>query len=135
MHKADADLVYPIVSRDISEAQFPDQKRTYAKTTDGAFTGGNMALLNPKAVAPLLAFIDRLYKGRKNPLILAQLFGIGTIISFLLGKLEIKTLEQKASAMLGVEVKSLRVSDASLAADIDKPEHLTGVAIQKLASR
>ena len=126
---AEVDLVYPVIPAAVSEAQFPAQQRTYVKVRDGRFTGGNMVLLTPAGVPPLLRFMDRLYRGRKNPLALAAIFGWDIVAKLLLGRVSIAELEHRAANILGISVSAFISQDASLGADVDKPEHLSGIEL------
>lgn len=121
----EADLVYPVVSRDVMEASFSGQKRTYAHLREGAFTGGNLMLLRPGIVPNLLPLADRVYRARKNPLALASLIGWDLIIPLIARTLSIEAAEQRISALLGGSVRAHVSTDAALAADIDRPEHLS----------
>lgn len=127
----DADLVYPIISQEISEKQFPNQKRTYAKLVDGRFTGGNGVLLKAAIIPRLLPFADKAYRARKSPLRLAMLLGFITVIKLFIGRARIAELEQKVSSLLGAKVKTLECSDASLGTDLDRLEHLQSITQQK----
>ena len=123
----DADIVYPIIPRAVTEAAFPKQKRTYARVQEGEFTGGNLFLLKPRAVASLLSLSDQIYAGRKNPLALARLVGLRTVLGIATGRARIATLEARASRLLGVEARAQISQDAALGADVDKPEHLKNI--------
>jgi GTP:adenosylcobinamide-phosphate guanylyltransferase len=122
---AGADLAYPIVRQETTEAQFPAQRRTFVKLKDGRFTGGNLMLLSPRMVPALLPFIERAYQGRKNPLTLARLFGFDFIFRLLSGRLSLPHIERRAERILGLPVRALETPHASIGADIDKLEHLT----------
>ena len=54
----DADLVYPAVTEAASSAQFPHQRRTFARLREGRLTGGNAVLIAPAAVPKLLPLLD-----------------------------------------------------------------------------
>lgn len=119
-----ADLNYPIITKQIAQEQFPEQKRTWVRLKQGEFTGGNLALLSARAVPPLLQLIGRLFAARKNPLVLGSLFGLGTIVALLRGQADLPKLEQQASELLGYPVRAVMARHAGLGADADKPEHL-----------
>ncbi len=123
----DADLIYPIISKETSLKQFPNQKRTYAKFIEGRFTGGNAILLKPKIVPRLLAFADKAYKTRKSPMRLAFLIGFDIFIGLLIGSSSLNKLERRVSKLLDADVKTYICKDASLGADIDKLEHLQNI--------
>jgi CTP:molybdopterin cytidylyltransferase MocA len=122
----DADVVYPVVAETDALRQFPEQRRTYAKLREGRFTGGNAVLLSTAAVIRLLPLIDAAFAARKRPWALARLIGFQTLLSLLLGRASIAAIERRVAAMVGVSVSAHRSRDASIAADIDDPSHLTG---------
>lgn len=118
------DLAYPVVSREASLAAFPTHKRTFVRLKQGHFTGGNLMLLEPRLIAPLLQLIDRIYRARKNPFALAGQIGPRTLLALLAGRADLVRLEQLASKRLGGEARAVLSEDACLAADVDGIEHL-----------
>src|SRR5690606_30758671 len=76
-----ADLYYPVVSEAAYQRRFPDHERTFVRLRDGRFTGANLALLSRDAVPSLLPLIDRVYRGRKNPVTLASIMGVDVLAS------------------------------------------------------
>ena len=123
-----ATLLYPIVSKGAAEAQFPGQKRTYARFKEGVFTGGNLIVLRPSMVPTLLPFVDRAYRARKNPLALAALIGPGILLKFVTGRLPLAVLERRVSHLLQGPVRAFVTPYAALGADVDEPEHLSALA-------
>jgi GTP:adenosylcobinamide-phosphate guanylyltransferase len=126
----DADLVYPVITEAAAKAQFPNQRRTFVRLKEGRFTGGNMMLLRPAAIAALEPFVGRAYAGRKNPLVLAQLLGVDVIARLLLGRLDLPAIEARAERVLGCTVRAVVTEHASIGADVDKPEHLSAAPMQ-----
>lgn len=125
-----ADLVYPVVAEATARAAFPGQARTFVRLREGRFTGGNLFLLRPAAAPRLLAFADRAYRARKNPLALAALAGPGVLAGLLSGRASLEWLERRVGARLGLEARVLVSQDAGLAADVDAPAQLaTGPAL------
>ena len=120
----DADLVYPIVRREVSLARFPDQPRTFVRVRDGRFTGGNAVLLTPRAVPALLPVVDAAFHARKRPFTLAGLVGAGTLFGLLTGTVRIAAVEARVEALLGVSARAYDSPDATIAADVDHPDHL-----------
>jgi molybdopterin-guanine dinucleotide biosynthesis protein A len=125
----DVDLVYPIIPKEVSEQQFPGQKRTYVKIAEGKFTGGNVIVISVKMLPKLLRVLDQLHASRKNPLGLAKLFGVDIIFKLLFGRLTIPEVEARAKKILGAEMKAYISDDASLGADVDKASHLQGIVL------
>lgn len=119
-----AAAAYPVVEEQAARAQFPEQHRTFVRLRDGRFTGGNMMLLSPEMVPVLLPFVGRAYRGRKNPLALARLFGADFIVRLALGQLSLHAVERRAERILGLSVRAVVTPHASIGADVDKPEHL-----------
>lgn len=128
----DADIAYPIVSESVSRAAFPEQKRTYVRLRQGRFTGGNLMLLTPRMVGPILDLIDRFYRARKNPLALAALVGPWTLLALLLGRAHLPRLERLVSRRLAGDARAVVSEDACLAADVDTPDHLSRAGAPKV---
>ncbi|HLR46372.1 MAG TPA: NTP transferase domain-containing protein [Deinococcales bacterium] len=121
---ADAGLNYPVIPREVSERQFPDQRRTWVRLRQGQVTGGNVALIEPGLVPDLLLLADRFFAARKNPLALSSLLGFGTLVALLRGRADIPVLEAKMGELLGWSARAVFVDDAGLGADVDRPEQL-----------
>lgn len=121
---SEGSITYPIIPRKICEKQFPGGKRTYVKIIDGIFTGGNAFLMKSDILKERANLIQKIYSARKNPMALAKILGVSTIIKMLLGKLTINGLENVASKAIGASVKAIISHDAGLGFDIDKPEDL-----------
>lgn len=127
----EATLVYPIIQKETATTQFPAQHRTFVKLREGRFTGGNMMLLSPQMVPVLLPFVERAYRGRKNPLALARLFGFDFILKLVAGRLSLEAIEARATQTLGQPVRVFVSGYASIGADVDKPEHLVAVPLTR----
>ncbi len=124
LEQAVFDLNYPIVTRELSLQEFPDQERTWVRLKQGMVTGGNVALLAPQVVPDLLKLTDRFFAARKNPLALSSLLGAGTLFALLRGQADLPRLEERVSKLLGHEARAIWARDASLGADLDKPGQL-----------
>lgn len=127
-----AQLVYPVVRAAAAEAQFPQQKRTYAKLKDGRFTGGNLVLMQRQLAPSLLPQIDRVFRARKNPFALAGIIGFDVLLALLFGRADIRQLEKRVSGLVKAPVRALITDDAALAADVDSPAQLPGTLTPQL---
>jgi GTP:adenosylcobinamide-phosphate guanylyltransferase len=125
--KDDAECYYPIVAKSIMDKKFPGGKRTYVSLKEGHFTGGNVFLINPKAVLRNEKVFQRVIHDRKNPIKLAGLFGFYFIVGIMFGFLDIPNLEKKATQILGVTVKAVRSPNPEIAFDIDKEKDFLDV--------
>ncbi len=129
-----AQLVYPVVREAAAVAQFPEQKRTYARLLDGKFTGGNLVLMHRGLAPALLPQIDRVFRARKNPFALAGIVGIDVLFRLLSGRADIARLERRVSRLVDAPVRALISDDAALAADVDSPAQLPGTLTPNLPS-
>lgn len=129
-----AQLIYPVVREAAAEAQFPGQKRTYARLKSGKFTGGNLVLLHRELAPALLPQIDRIFRARKNPFALAGIIGLDVLFALLTGQADISQLERRVSGLVGAPVRALITDDAALAADVDKPSQLPGTISPQVPS-
>ncbi len=121
---AGAALGYPIVPRAACEAAFPGVRRTYVRADGVEYTGGNVFYLRAEAGPALLAQLEAFYRARKNPLRLAGLFGLGTLLALLAGRARVSALEATASRRLGVAARGIVCDDAGIGTDCDKPSDL-----------
>ena len=130
--KLDADFAYPIVPRAHCEARYPGMARTYLKTGDGVFTGGNIMLVSPEFVLRNWQTIADAYTARKQVLKLARMIGIGVLLRVLLaqvvpGALKVPMLERAASRMVGGRVAAVVSAYPEIGEDVDKPADLEAV--------
>ena len=62
-----ADLYYPIISKEANEQVFPGCIRTYVTLKEGTFTGGNMVLSTPRLLSNSKALVEKVVIFRKKP--------------------------------------------------------------------
>jgi molybdopterin-guanine dinucleotide biosynthesis protein A len=115
-----ADAVWPIVEKGIVQSQFPDTKRTYIRTKQGTFTGGNIFMLRPRIIRDNQAMIDKAYQARKNPLALASLFSTSVLMRVLSGTISIPDLEVEFSQRFKANLRLLPFRHPAVAVDLDK---------------
>lgn len=118
------ELAYPIVRRAVSEAAYPGGQRTYARLSDGEFTGGNAVIVPRRIIAEVVELIDVAYNARKNPMALAKILGPAFVMKFLSKRLSIAEVELKASRVLNCRAGAVEMQDAAIAFDVDKPGDL-----------
>jgi GTP:adenosylcobinamide-phosphate guanylyltransferase len=123
-HQKGADFYYPINSKEVSENRFPGVKRTYIKTRDGTFTGGNVFLVNVKNVLERYMKAKEFIAMRKKPFRLAVILGLPFIVRFLTNTLTISVVERKVSTILGIKAVAVITPFAEIGVDVDKPEDL-----------
>lgn len=130
-----ADMVYPIIKKENCEKRHPEFKRTYLKTREGTFTGGNVMLLKPEFITRNWDTIAEAYEARKHKSQLARMIGIGMLIRMVIGQalpfiLSVSALERAASRMLNAKVRAVVSDYSEIGEDIDKPSDV--VAVRKI---
>lgn len=117
-------LYYPIISKQACLEKFPQAKRTYGKLKDGAFTGGNMMLVDKTVIPCGQAKANEIFALRKSPLRLANWLGWSFILKALLHRLTIEDAERRFSKIMGMDSKAIVTHYAEIGMDIDKPADL-----------
>ena len=119
-----AAVVYPIVRDTDAERLVPGGRRTYARTIEGRFTGGNLFLVDPSALERARPRVREVLAKRKNVPALAGMIGVGTVLRLLAGRLRIEEVEAAASRILGAPARALLTSFAEIGTDVDRVEDL-----------
>src|SRR3990170_248693 len=122
--REEADIYYTIIPKETTEAVFPGTKRTYIRLRDVRFTGGNVHLVRKETFLKTKTAGERIFAKRKSPFGLIRLLGFTFVTKFLLGRLTIASLEQKAGRSLSARVKAVVTAYPELGVDVDKPEDL-----------
>jgi 2-phospho-L-lactate guanylyltransferase (CobY/MobA/RfbA family) len=126
-------MCYPIVTRKACLEKYPHMKRTYLKTAEGMFTGGNMMILSTEFLKRNQERISEAYNARKNPVKLASMIGCGFLFKLILAQvlspslLPIPVLEKSLSKALKCKVVAIRTDYPEIGADVDKPSDLAEV--------
>ncbi len=115
---------YSFVRKEDSEKLFPKAHRTYVKLKEGAFTGGNIMLVNPPFILKNREIIQRVISNRKNPFNLAKLIGLAIILRYITGSLDIPTLEAKSSRILGGKTQAVLMEYPEIGFDVDNQTQL-----------
>jgi GTP:adenosylcobinamide-phosphate guanylyltransferase len=120
----EADLYYPIVTKQANNARYPNNKRTYVRLKEGVYTGGNIFLVNPEIIPRCMEVAERIIDNRKNPLKLCCILGWSFVIAFLLGLLSLGKVEKRVSEILGITGAVVLSDYPELGIDVDKPSDL-----------
>ncbi len=125
----EADFYYSIVPQAAIERRFPTARKTYVKLTDGAFCGGSIVLFAPEALERIRPLVEQAIAARKKPWLLAQLFGLTTVMRFASGRLSIAELEARAHAISGLRGRAVALDGPEMALDVDagRPENLAAL--------
>lgn len=120
----EAELVYSVISRQVTEERFPGIKRTYVKLRDGVFTGGNIFLMKAGVFSRIKGHAEQLLSHRKAPLLLARDIGFRLLLKYALGRLSIHEAETRVAQMLGIVGRALILPFPEVGVDVDKPSDL-----------
>ena len=116
----EGDFYYPIIEKSVSEAKFPQSKRTYVKLTDGTFTGGNIFLVRPQVIPHCMRIAKQIIANRKKPWRLASLLGWITLLKFVFGYLSVEAAKTRVSKILAMQGVVIISNYPEIGMDIDK---------------
>ena len=127
-----ADLAYPIIPKAHCQKRYPQLKRTYLKTADGVFTGGNLMLLRPEFVSNHWEAVAAAHAARKHVFKLARMIGVGVFLRVIASQLvpaviSVSALERAASRVLGAKVAAVVSAYPEIGEDVDKLSDLEAV--------
>jgi CTP:molybdopterin cytidylyltransferase MocA len=122
---AGSDATVGVVKHEDVAAAFPGVKRTVIRLRDGGVCGCNLyAFLNPRGRG-LVSFWQRAEDLRKRPwLLIGQVFGVMTVLSYLLGLLTIDKGLKTVAAKTGIRVQPVFLPYPQAGVDVDKVEDM-----------
>ncbi len=128
------DFAFPIIKKEHCLAKYPQLHRTYLKTGDGIFTGGNIMLASQRFFEHSWGAIARAYDARKHVVELAGLIGIGVLFRVIAAQifprmLHLSMLERTVGRMLDAKVAAVISEYPEIGEDVDKPSDLDIVRI------
>lgn len=118
----DGDIHYSVIQKEVIEDFDPSSKRTYARLSDGDFTGGNILLVKSAAIASSQKQIEHIFANRKNVFALAKMAGIKFLYNMWRNKVSLSMAEEKAGMVLGCKCRALKCRWAQIGIDVDKVE-------------
>jgi molybdopterin-guanine dinucleotide biosynthesis protein A len=121
---AGADVAVGLTAAEVIRKAYPDTQRTYLRLRDAHYSGANLfALMSPEA-RRAVAFWRRVEQDRKRPWRMIRAFGLGPLLTYLLGRLTLDAAMARGSAIIGAHVAAVRLPFAAAAIDVDKPADL-----------
>jgi hypothetical protein len=115
----DADLCYPVVSKQGVMAAFPDREWTFIRLREAPVVCTNVLFFRAPLLKSFEALADQIEVARRKPWKLASLFGVWFLVKFLLGWMSIPAAESRLSKILGAKCCGALSDDALLAMDLD----------------
>jgi GTP:adenosylcobinamide-phosphate guanylyltransferase len=116
-----AQVHYSLITKSANEARFPGVQRTYINMADAVVTGGNAFMVEPDVVRRNYELIKQAMSMRKKPFALLSMLGLSFIVKYLIGRLTIADVENKAKAWLDIVGRGVIVPYAEIGVDVDKP--------------
>ncbi len=129
-----ADVVYSVVRREDLPGPYAAGRRLLVRLGGLRITGGNLVSITPVFIQRALPVVERAFVSRKNPFALAGLLGLGFLLRFLCGRLDIPTIIRRAEPILDCSAAVIVSPFPEVCFDMDKPEQLD-VAERILAER
>ncbi len=119
-----AELCYSMVEAAQLANIHPGVGRLVVHLKDGDYCGGNVVLIGRSFFEREGERINRAYAGRKSAVHLAAMLGVGFIVRFLLRRLTVDDITQRARELLHCEVAAICSPYPEVAFDLDRPEHI-----------
>jgi hypothetical protein len=118
----ECDMVIGFVPHALVRANWPDNKRTVLKFSNGRYCGSNLfAILNPQGCKGL-EFWQQAEADRKHPWRIARRFGFMALLRYLFRRLTIEDALQALSQAAGCRIGFVEVNFARAAVDVDSIE-------------
>lgn len=120
----ETDVAVLLARRETIEAEAPGSRRTYLRFADGAWSGCNLFLLATPAAASAIGLWRTVEADRKRPWRIVRRFGVGTLLSYLLGRLTLARAVRRLGALAGVRAAAVQSPFGLAAVDVDTPADL-----------
>lgn len=123
----DADVAILLARRDAVERDAPPSQRTWLRFADGQWSGCNLFLLaSPRAEAAIATW-QAVEADRKRPWRIAARLGLGTLISYALGRLTLLEAVARLGRRVGIVAAAVPARNGLAALDVDKASDLAEV--------
>ncbi len=110
------------VEKKYLDAAHPGSKRTYLPFRETQLSGANLFAFTNAGAVPVLNFWRQIEMKRKKPWQLFKAFGYRNLFGLLFKRYTVDEAFERASAVLGVEARAVRLPFAEAAIDVDTPK-------------
>lgn len=118
---AGADIAVALVERQVLEAAYPGNKRTWLPFRGGAYSGANLFWLGSPEALKVLAIWRNVEQQRKKARAVLGAFGIGLALMIALRLLTLGGAIARVGKRLGLRAKAVLLPYAEACIDVDKP--------------
>lgn len=119
--RKDGEIYYSFVPKEQNEAKYPGVQRTYVTLKEGTFTGGNLALIDPRVIRDNAPMLRKAALLRKKPWQLCKMLGWRYLWKLLWGRLTIAEIEQRVTAIFAIKAVGVISPYPEVGIDVDKP--------------
>jgi CTP:molybdopterin cytidylyltransferase MocA len=113
------DVTMALAEAGAYEAAYPGAPPHITSLGGERVSGGSVFFIGRTAREPLRAVAGRFFAARKSPIGMARLLGLPLLLRYLLRRLRVADVEQRARAALGVRAAAVRDAAPGLTYDID----------------
>lgn len=121
---SDAQALVALVSHRRVMRRFPGTRRTRLRFRDGSYCGTNLFLLRSADARGAIRFWSGVQRDRKRPWRIAGQLGVGTLLSYLGGRLAMDDAFAALSEVTGCTVSWVELDDELAAVDVDTVQDL-----------
>jgi len=132
--RSEADVLVGLVARSSLEARYPETTRTYLHLRGESWSGANLFCFRTDRARRAATFWVRAERHRKRPWRLVSAFGPGSLLLFLLRRLDLDAAFERVSRAMGALVRPVQLPFPEAAIDVDRASDLT-LAERILAER
>jgi GTP:adenosylcobinamide-phosphate guanylyltransferase len=132
--RSGADFTAALATAEVISKAYPETRRTYFRLGPDRVSGCNLFTVRTASGRRVLEIWQDLEQLRKKPWKLVAAFGLGPLLLFLSGRLNLKRAFAMMSNRLGCTLAPIMMPQAEAAIDVDKPSD-KDLAEQILARR
>lgn len=121
---ADGDVAILLARRDAIERDAPPSRRTWLRFADGEWSGCNLFLLATPRAEAAIATWQAVEADRKRPWRIAARLGIGTLLSYVAGRLTLGDAVARLGRRVGISAHAVPARNGLAALDVDKASDL-----------
>ncbi len=115
-----ADCVYPIFTREEFEAAYPGARSSFARLSDGQWTGGSALVVNAGAFLRNEQLVRKAFGARKSLVAMASLLGPQLALRYAANKAGVADVKARIERLTRGSLVALRGADPALAMDCDE---------------
>jgi GTP:adenosylcobinamide-phosphate guanylyltransferase len=117
----DLSFAVAAVNRSLVQQHYPESRRTWFSVKDGAYSGGNMIMVNKRNFQGRASFMETIDRNRKRPWKSMFILDPLTILQIVFRQLTIHEIARRASRVFGCKAGVVDMPFSECCMDVDKP--------------